>query len=129
MLQEDGADVSPWHDIALYNEDGTLNFFCEIPMDTTAKFEVATVSPRPLWPDKRSLHLSARGSRSLERRNNTVCVSLQQTMPWPDVMGAHMWEPCRSTWGPAYFFFYYSRHESAFTKCPCMKRLARAISP
>ncbi len=47
MLQEDGADVSPWHDIALYNEDGTLNFFCEIPMDTTAKFEVATVSPLP----------------------------------------------------------------------------------
>lgn len=43
MLQEDGSDISPWHDIALYNEDGTLNFFCEIPMDTTAKFEVATV--------------------------------------------------------------------------------------
>ena len=42
-LQEDGSDISPWHDIALYNEDGTLNFFCEIPMDTTAKFEVATV--------------------------------------------------------------------------------------
>ena len=45
MPQEDGADVSPWHDVALYNEDGTLNFFCEIPMDTTAKFEVATVCP------------------------------------------------------------------------------------
>ena len=42
-LQEDGADISPWHDIALFNEDGTLNFFCEIPMDTTAKYEVATV--------------------------------------------------------------------------------------
>ena len=43
MPQEDGADISPWHDIALFNEDGTLNFFCEIPMDTTAKYEVATV--------------------------------------------------------------------------------------
>lgn len=43
MPQKDGADISPWHDIALFNEDGTLNFFCEIPMDTTAKYEVATV--------------------------------------------------------------------------------------
>lgn len=43
FLQEDGADISPWHDVPLYNEDGTLNFFCEIPKDTTAKFEVAMV--------------------------------------------------------------------------------------
>lgn len=42
-VQEQGADVSPWHDVALRNEDGTLNFVCEIPKDTTAKFEVATV--------------------------------------------------------------------------------------
>ena len=43
-----GTDVSPWHDVALYNADGTLNFVCEIPKDTTAKFEVATVSCRPV---------------------------------------------------------------------------------
>ena len=42
-LQESGSDVSPWHDLPLYNEDGTLTFFCEITQDTTAKFEVATV--------------------------------------------------------------------------------------
>lgn len=41
--QEQGADVSPWHDVALRNEDGTLNFVCEIAKDTSAKFEVATV--------------------------------------------------------------------------------------
>jgi hypothetical protein len=35
--------VSPWHDVALRNDDGTLNFVCEIPKDTWAKFEVATV--------------------------------------------------------------------------------------
>lgn len=43
VLQEDGSDVSPWHDLPLYNDDGTLTFFCEITQDTTAKFEVATV--------------------------------------------------------------------------------------
>ena len=27
-LQENGRDVSPWHDIPLKNSDGTLNFVC-----------------------------------------------------------------------------------------------------
>ncbi|CAL8467104.1 g6640 [Coccomyxa elongata] len=40
--KEQGADVSPWHDVDLRNDDGTLNFVCEIPKDTSAKFEVAT---------------------------------------------------------------------------------------
>lgn len=35
--------MSPWHDVALRNDDGTLNFVCEIPKDTWAKNEVATV--------------------------------------------------------------------------------------
>jgi len=35
--------VSPWHDVALRNTDGTVNFVCEIPKDTMAKMEVATV--------------------------------------------------------------------------------------
>ena len=48
VLQEDGSDVSPWHDLPLYNDDGTLTFFCEITQDTTAKFEVATVCGRAL---------------------------------------------------------------------------------
>ncbi|CAE7910560.1 PPA6 [Symbiodinium sp. KB8] len=34
--------ISPWHDVPLHNEDGTLNFICEIPKWTRAKFEVAT---------------------------------------------------------------------------------------
>ncbi len=45
--------MSPWHDVALRNEDGTLNFVCEIPKDTSAKFELATV-PTCILP-----HLSA----------------------------------------------------------------------
>ena len=36
--------MSPWHDLPLYNEDGTVNFVCEIPKETAAKMEVATVS-------------------------------------------------------------------------------------
>lgn len=43
FLQHDGKDVSSWHDIPLRNEDGTLNFVCEIPKETAAKMEVATV--------------------------------------------------------------------------------------
>ena len=38
-----GEDVSPWHDIPLHGEDGALNFICEIPKETAAKMEVATV--------------------------------------------------------------------------------------
>ena len=36
--------MSPWHDVSLRNTDGTVNFVCEIPKDTKAKMEVATVS-------------------------------------------------------------------------------------
>jgi hypothetical protein len=44
-----GADISPWHDIPLQGKDGTYNFVCEIPKETSAKMEVATVSsPRSI---------------------------------------------------------------------------------
>jgi len=39
---ECGENMSPWHDLPLYNEDGTVNFVCEIPKETAAKMEVAT---------------------------------------------------------------------------------------
>ena len=42
-LQEGEADVSAWHGLPLSNGNGTFNFVCEIPQDTTAKMEVATV--------------------------------------------------------------------------------------
>lgn len=38
-----GTILSPWHDVTLYNKDGTVNFICEIPKETSAKMEVATV--------------------------------------------------------------------------------------
>jgi hypothetical protein len=34
--------VSAWHDVALYAGNGTLNFLCEIPKETSAKMELAT---------------------------------------------------------------------------------------
>jgi len=34
--------VSPWHDIPLKSGEGTFNFVCEIPKETSAKMEVAT---------------------------------------------------------------------------------------
>lgn len=38
-----GSTVSPWHDIPLKaGDDGTFNFICEIPKETSAKMEVAT---------------------------------------------------------------------------------------
>lgn len=59
FLQQEGKDVSSWHDIPLRNDDGTLNFVCEIPKETSAKMEVATVRctlclvvklAKMLWP-------------------------------------------------------------------------------
>mmetsp|Transcript_29251 Transcript_29251/g.82546 ORF Transcript_29251/g.82546 Transcript_29251/m.82546 type:complete len:288 (+) Transcript_29251:163-1026(+) len=38
--------ISPWHDIPLYNEDGSVNFVCEIPKESSAKMEVATDEPK-----------------------------------------------------------------------------------
>lgn len=39
-----GQPVSAWHDVPLHNaDDGSLNFICEIPKNTAAKMEVATV--------------------------------------------------------------------------------------
>ena len=47
FFNQEGPDgslvpISPWHDVPLRNEDGTLNFICEIPKWTRAKFELAT---------------------------------------------------------------------------------------
>ena len=42
FFKEDGKNISPWHDIALYNDDGTVNMVTEIPKMTKAKMEVAT---------------------------------------------------------------------------------------
>jgi hypothetical protein len=36
--------VSPWHEIPLHAGDGLLHYICEIPKETSAKMEVATVS-------------------------------------------------------------------------------------
>ena len=46
FVQHEGKDVSAWHDIPLQNEDGSFNFVCEIPKETSAKMEVATVRSR-----------------------------------------------------------------------------------
>lgn len=35
--------VSPWHEVPLYAGDGCLHYICEIPKETSAKMEVATV--------------------------------------------------------------------------------------
>lgn len=44
FVQHEGKDISAWHDVPLQNEDGSFNFVCEIPKETRAKMEVATVS-------------------------------------------------------------------------------------
>ena len=38
--------VSPWHEIPLYAGEGLLHYICEIPKETSAKMEVATVIAR-----------------------------------------------------------------------------------
>ena len=43
FMTKEGHIASYWHDIPLDNGDGTVNFVCEIPKETKAKMEVATV--------------------------------------------------------------------------------------
>jgi len=42
IFQQDGHQLSPWHDVPLKNADGSYNFICEIPKWTRKKFEIAT---------------------------------------------------------------------------------------
>ena len=44
--------VSPWHDIPLFcGDSGYLNYVCEIPKETRAKMEAATVSTSQIYVD------------------------------------------------------------------------------
>lgn len=45
LLLRAGKEVSPWHDIPLFAENGLLHYVCEIPKETAAKMECATVRP------------------------------------------------------------------------------------
>ena len=52
---QDGDPVSAWHGVPLYAEDGTMNFVCEIPANTTDKFEVQTKEPgTPIAQDEKN---------------------------------------------------------------------------
>jgi len=42
FFKDGDKKVSPWHDIPLYNDDGTVNMIVEIPKESQAKMEVAT---------------------------------------------------------------------------------------
>lgn len=42
FFNKEGSTISPWHDVPLYNDDGTLNAIIEIPKESKAKMEVAT---------------------------------------------------------------------------------------
>ena len=53
-LNSSGDPISAWHDIPLYADDGNLNFVCEIPANTTAKFELQTEEPgNPIAQDEK----------------------------------------------------------------------------
>ena len=43
FIEEKGQKVSAWHDVPLFAEDGILNIVVEIPKETAAKMEAATV--------------------------------------------------------------------------------------
>ncbi|KAK9814666.1 hypothetical protein WJX72_009487 [[Myrmecia] bisecta] len=42
MPRSPGSNISFWHDVPLYADNGLLNFVVEIPKNTTAKFETNT---------------------------------------------------------------------------------------
>lgn len=50
----DGKDISPWHDIPLHAGDGLFNFLVEIPRMTKPKMEVVTKEPdNPIAQDRK----------------------------------------------------------------------------
>lgn len=46
FVEEQGSPVSVWHDIPLYAENGLVNMVVEIPKESSAKMEAATVSAK-----------------------------------------------------------------------------------
>lgn len=49
------VQISPWHDIPLFNTDGTYNMVVEIPKWTRKKFEIATGEPfNPIKQDTKN---------------------------------------------------------------------------
>ena len=42
---EGKVQISPWHDVPLKNDDGTLNMLVEIPKWSRKKFEISTSEP------------------------------------------------------------------------------------
>merc|ERR1711964_328141 len=54
-FQQNGKDISPWHDIPLYADKAQkhVNFICEIPKNTAKKFEISrTIVGNPIVQDK-----------------------------------------------------------------------------
>jgi hypothetical protein len=75
FLSHKGTTVSPWHDIPLYAGSGLVNFVCEIPKETAAKMEVATVrlAASPSQPGERKTRSSANLRQLLEVARGCLC--------------------------------------------------------
>ena len=80
LTAEGDEVVSPWHDLHLKNDDGTFNFVCEIPKNTSAKMEVATVRPLHSAPEHSATtppaHLAASPSCHFGQRRPAACLEL-----------------------------------------------------
>lgn len=73
----EGLDMSPWHSVPLHAGKGLYNFVCEIPRNTSAKYEVATTEDgNPIKQD----------SKKGKPRHYAV------TIPWNYGMLPQTWE-------------------------------------
>jgi hypothetical protein len=80
-----GADISPWHDIPLQGKDGTYNFVCEIPKETSAKMEVATVGSAG------SCKASGQSEVLIKMLPSVGSLALSIHMPEPGSVRARVW--------------------------------------
>jgi len=56
------VEISPWHDVPLFNADGTLNMIVEVPKWSRRKFEIATGEPlNPIKQDVKNGQLREYG--------------------------------------------------------------------
>lgn len=83
-----GKQVSPWHDIPLWAEEGKLlNFICEIPKETSAKMEVGTFARLSMVPVKTSLSQDEAGCTALSYASLASSSIVRQTTVVPGLAG------------------------------------------
>lgn len=82
LFPPSAKEVSCWHEIPLYAGDGLLHYICEIPKETSAKMEVATVSSgTQQWARWYSPWRTLLATQSVDIRCTAHCALVPPNLP------------------------------------------------